>query len=80
MSAMHKKCGEEYMSRIKGSQIMEFVQFLKYNMRNIFPKNHIQNVVDKQFEVFGTKYRNPISFFDIIFWVFFNSYCQGLIS
>ena len=34
-------------SRSKGNQTMEFGQLIECNMRNIFLKNHIQNMVEK---------------------------------
>ena len=35
------------MSRSKGNQTMKFGQLIEYNMRNIFLKNHAQNVMEK---------------------------------
>ena len=40
------------ISRSKGSQTMKYGQYgqlIEYNMRNIFLKNHTQNVVEKPF-------------------------------
>ena len=37
------------ISRSKGNQTMKFGQLAEYNMRNIFMKNHTQNVVEKLF-------------------------------
>ena len=37
------------ISRIKGIQTMKFGQLVEYNMRNIFLKNHTQNMVEKLF-------------------------------
>ena len=34
-------------SKSKGNQTMKFGQLIDYNMRNIFLKNHTQNVVEK---------------------------------
>ena len=36
-------------SKSKGNQTMKFGQLIDYNMRNIFLKNHTQNVVEKPF-------------------------------
>ena len=35
------------ISRSKGNQTMKFGQLIEYNTRNIFLKNHLQNVVEK---------------------------------
>ena len=35
------------ISRSKGNQAMKFSHLIEYNMRNIFLKNHAQNVVEK---------------------------------
>ena len=37
------------ISRSKGNQTMKFGQLAECNMRNIFMKNHTQNVVEKLF-------------------------------
>ena len=37
------------ISRIKGNQTMKFDQLIEYDIRNIFLKNHTQNVVEKLF-------------------------------
>ena len=37
------------ISRSKGSQTMKYGQLIEYNKRNIFLKNHTQNVVEKLF-------------------------------
>ena len=37
------------ISRSKGYQAMKLDQLIEYNMRNIFLKNHIKNVVEKLF-------------------------------
>ena len=37
------------ISRSKGNQAMKLDQLIEYNMRNIFLKNHIKNVVEKLF-------------------------------
>ena len=33
----------------KGNQAMKFGQLIEYNMRNIFVKNHTQNVLEELF-------------------------------
>ena len=35
------------VSRSKENQTMKFGQLIEYNMRNIFLKNHTENVVEK---------------------------------
>ena len=37
------------ISRSKGNQKMKFGQLIEYNMKNIFVKNHTQNVLEKLF-------------------------------
>ena len=37
------------ISRSKGNQTMKYGQLIQYNMRNIFLKNHTENVVEKLF-------------------------------
>ena len=37
------------ISRNKGNQAMEFGHLIQYNMRNMFLKNHTQNVMKKLF-------------------------------
>ena len=37
------------ISRIKSNQTMKFDQLIEYDIRNIFLKNHTQNVVEKLF-------------------------------
>ena len=37
------------ISRSKGNQTMNFGQLMEYSMRNIFFKNHAQNLVEKLF-------------------------------
>ena len=37
------------ISRSKGNQAMKFGQLIEFNMRNIYFKNHTQNVVEKLF-------------------------------
>ena len=37
------------ISRNKGNQTMKLTEFIKYNMRNIFLKNHTPDVVVKLF-------------------------------
>ena len=44
----------------KGNQTMKFGQLIEYNMRNIFLKNHTQNVVEKLFPDYFPKNRNWI--------------------
>ena len=35
------------ISRSKGNQTMKFGQLIEYNMRNFFPENHTQYLVEK---------------------------------
>ena len=37
------------ISRSKGNQKMKFGLLIEYNMKNIFVKNHTQNVLEKLF-------------------------------
>ena len=37
------------ISRSKGNQVTKFNQLIEYNMRNIFLKNHTQNMMEKPF-------------------------------
>ena len=37
------------ISRSTGNQAMKFGQLIEYNLRNIYLKNHTQNVVEKLF-------------------------------
>ena len=37
------------ISRSKGNQAMKLGQLIEYNMRNIFVKNHTQNMLEKLF-------------------------------
>ena len=49
------------ISRREGNQVMEFDQLIEswsYNMRNIFLKNHTQNVLEKLFPDPYLKYQN----------------------
>ena len=40
------------ISRSKGNQTMKFGQLVEYQMRNIFSKNHTQNVVENSQTLF----------------------------
>ena len=46
------------ISRSKGNQTMKFDQLIEYYMRNIFLKNHMQNVVEKLFPDTSIKNQN----------------------
>ena len=53
-SSYRKKCSIAIhiftnISRSKGNQAIKFGQLIEYNIRNIFLKNHTQNVVEKLF-------------------------------
>ena len=37
------------ISGSKGNQTLKFGQLIEYNMRNVFVKNHTQNVLEKLF-------------------------------
>ena len=65
------------ISRSKGNQTMKFGQLIEYNMRNIFLKNHTQNVLEKLFPDPYPKYEirayiwiNSVKFYTVF------SYCM----
>ena len=46
------------ISRSKGNQTMKFGQLIEYNVRNIYHKNHTQNVAEKLFSDPSLKNQN----------------------
>ena len=62
------------ISRSKGNQAMKLDQLTEYNMRNIFLKNHIKNVVEKLFpdpflknQTWAYLWINSLRFYEICF-------------